>query len=859
MWHTVMVFPESALRGTPGPSWPLASPSSPSTSPSSSLSAPELARQMHADMGVQNSKEVSGRQTDQGVDCSWERRVEDARDLCDLKTEVLGQDTREGSLAPQPVEDLVPALTQTETEARGEVLGQQAAPEPHNQVWGQANHGGPSQLPLATGARQSHLGVEIGICQLAKTLAHPLTVPTAIDHPQRHILNRGQAVNGISLLLRAGEHVESQGSKQQQCLKRELEPDLPTEALPVSHKRVCLLRPTHHDISTSTHFQEALLYAPGGTIPTSSTATSAPFMTYMSVEPSAEASRPSSSSLSELESAEFADFGIEYHEGHEKRMTEEEEATEEEDMAKATETNGASFGGFDLHTVESPSTVNSSTQTDSSHNDASLGNSRVQTPTARMVSRGTQTDFDETHEAESLWKRELESIRRPEPLFKGKCITVGAPLKEYQSIAKRSEELEIVLLSDDELLEVPGPQETAPSRPGLRKSANRKTDVNRRVSTRRRTSNTNAGGITDAIPSIEGSGEMNPGANKIGGGEPADHPLSGTWDTAWDATPSSTLNGLESPRTEGRFIRDDAEDATFYGCTVRNSPCLTAQSLRYQDRYNNAGEIPGPKTGLRLRLDKYVRDSGCGSEKAKGLETQIKHVLKRTYFGSQTWDEEQAFMKHWKQEQSATLLKGFPLVEDVVFAALGNWGEPDGDCYWTALSYLLQGTRNRWRQVKADHLEYMYHVLLDKTHPRHELYENLNSQFFDTRGARLGHDGRHGTSAEFKANLWQTLQMPHSWTPGTMKQVTADLYNIHLVTFSYDSRNRLCTKVDVSGAYNSRHVFMLYRDDGHFQPLTPNEIRAEGGFEKGQEPEDAPLAQRQDEGGPAPSPAEPWL
>ncbi|KAI1815342.1 hypothetical protein GGS20DRAFT_543979, partial [Poronia punctata] len=165
------------------------------------------------------------------------------------------------------------------------------------------------------------------------------------------------------------------------------------------------------------------------------------------------------------------------------------------------------------------------------------------------------------------------------------------------------------------------------------------------------------------------------------------------------------------------------------------------------------------------------------------------------------------------------LYRGFPLIEDIEFAALGNHGTPSGDCYWRALSQHLQGTSERWALVKAEHLSYLYHVLRDPKHPRYELYNNsLNTKFYISSGSNQG-------QGAFKANIWQLLHMPHSWTPAAMQQVSADLYNIHLITFSISDSSdspETCEEVSVRGAYNSRHVFLLYKDR-HFQPLIPNE------------------------------------
>ncbi|KAI1124656.1 hypothetical protein F5Y10DRAFT_284882 [Nemania abortiva] len=263
-----------------------------------------------------------------------------------------------------------------------------------------------------------------------------------------------------------------------------------------------------------------------------------------------------------------------------------------------------------------------------------------------------------------------------------------------------------------------------------------------------------------------------------------------------------------------RYMREEQEDPSFYGYSIGTTfNAETKKTLRYQDRFTDAHEIPGPKTGLRLKLDDYVHETGINKEIA-GLEQGIQHVVDKTFYAGETMDEEQAWERGWAKE-STKLYKGFPLVENIEFVSAENRIKPTGDCYWRALAYSLHGMPHRWDMIKADHLAYLQHVLGDKTHPRHELYTKLNGQFFESNGPV--------STFKFRANLWQLLHMPHAWTPGVMQQITADLYNIHLVTFSYDRRKNLCSEVSVRGAYNSRHVFMLFANNCHFQPLAVNE------------------------------------
>ncbi|KAI1426619.1 hypothetical protein F5Y12DRAFT_794147 [Xylaria sp. FL1777] len=269
-----------------------------------------------------------------------------------------------------------------------------------------------------------------------------------------------------------------------------------------------------------------------------------------------------------------------------------------------------------------------------------------------------------------------------------------------------------------------------------------------------------------------------------------------------------------------RYIRDKPENISFYGYSpTAKLGSRVKNALRYQDRFSDVGEVPGPKSGLRLKLDDYVDDVGSDVE---GLEQDINRVMQETFYASETLDEEQALQETWAS-QSTKLFKGFPLVEEIGFVTVGNRTAPEGDCYWRALAYTLHGKPDRWDIIKADHLAYLRHVLSDKTHPRHQLYVKLNTQFFETNGGVLKRGGHATRTPSFKANIWQLLHMPHSWTPGVMQQITADLYNIYLVTFKYDYLKNMCSEVSIRGVYNSRHCFMLFTNDCHFQPLAVNE------------------------------------
>ncbi|ORY65504.1 uncharacterized protein BCR38DRAFT_432964 [Pseudomassariella vexata] len=114
-------------------------------------------------------------------------------------------------------------------------------------------------------------------------------------------------------------------------------------------------------------------------------------------------------------------------------------------------------------------------------------------------------------------------------------------------------------------------------------------------------------------------------------------------------------------------------------------------------------------------------------------------------------------------------------------------------------------------------------VLTRPQHPRYELYQTLNNRFFDTASPASEPD-----RGKFKANIWQMLLLAHTWTPGVMQQITADLYNICIITFSYKAdhlREFEVSEVSVRGTYNSRHIFLGFVNDNHFQPMTTNQYK----------------------------------
>ncbi|KAK6852541.1 hypothetical protein PG995_011092 [Apiospora arundinis] len=255
------------------------------------------------------------------------------------------------------------------------------------------------------------------------------------------------------------------------------------------------------------------------------------------------------------------------------------------------------------------------------------------------------------------------------------------------------------------------------------------------------------------------------------------------------------------------------QNVEFYGIqqTAANAPRI-AKLLRYQDMQIGVGEHPSPLVGLRLDRQRYMKE--ISSNHRRDPISRATLILQKSSWSARApLDEYAAIAANWTQN-GYQVLKGFPLVEDVEFIIHRNSPalEPDGDCYWRSVAFCLYGSDEYWDVVKAEHLGYLHHVLSEPRHPRYRLYsEHLNSRFFDT--SSVG-------GSPFKANIWQLLHLAHAWTPAVVSQITADLYNICVIIFTLE--DGIIAETNVRGVYNSRHIFLCFTRNCHFQPMTPN-------------------------------------
>ncbi|OTA64735.1 hypothetical protein K449DRAFT_421299 [Hypoxylon sp. EC38] len=428
-----------------------------------------------------------------------------------------------------------------------------------------------------------------------------------------------------------------------------------------------------------------------------------------------------------------------------------------------------------------------------------------------------------------LYKRELESIRRPEPLLKIKQVSepIGTDQLEVEqatslSVGGGCMQSRLVISEDD--IERFTPNILAPTPEDNEEFRGEST---RHVQGSRHSSNDGESYyLRDFVsPFSDNAIETIETEDLAGAGDVKPAPFA-----RLSSAPTSGYGSSHNPKDDSDNTLATShpvkeESPHFYGIEPNDCDEKLAE-LRYQvrDISEERGYFPSPSTGLRLRLGAYLAEMGI---KERGnLEFAITRNLRFSIWGvREVHNFEDALTRFWKTDPEAFIAKGLPLVEDVEFVVLGNHQpdtEWDGDCYWRAVAYSLHGTDAEWMIVKAEHLGYMYHVLTNKSHPRHEYYDaDLNAIFFST------HTSSSDTPS-FRANLWQVLHMPHVWTPALMQQVTADLYNVHIVTFhmsTHDGVNDV-TNISIQGAYNARHIFMALVNENHFQPMVPNEYWA---------------------------------
>lgn len=250
--------------------------------------------------------------------------------------------------------------------------------------------------------------------------------------------------------------------------------------------------------------------------------------------------------------------------------------------------------------------------------------------------------------------------------------------------------------------------------------------------------------------------------------------------------------------------------------------------LRFQQRSISLGQYPSPQAGIRFDLDGLRRAlAGQRAPAVLPTEASVSDEFQRQAFRDETpLCFGQAVTNNWLRE-AGKLYRGFPMVDRTVFFAADNYAGLQSNCFFKAVAYQVYGSRTFDARVKAEHLQYFSDILKWPAHPRHDMYTRLNEWFYEShvsqsQGGRGGGGGGGGRGTiGLAANFYQLLTIPNCYTPMDMFKVTADLYNLFIVTWTLDD-NDVVTEMTTKGSYNARHIFMLFSGN-HFRSMAPND------------------------------------
>ncbi|KAK4136130.1 hypothetical protein BT67DRAFT_432904 [Trichocladium antarcticum] len=278
----------------------------------------------------------------------------------------------------------------------------------------------------------------------------------------------------------------------------------------------------------------------------------------------------------------------------------------------------------------------------------------------------------------------------------------------------------------------------------------------------------------------------------------------------------------------------------------RRTDILAKAAIILSDGSDGAGGADvappsGPRTGMHVDIPALRKFTGYTllfedqfPKEVEAAQTHFTAADQETMFAGPDWSTSGYFRSYKGSGAPNILCKGFPMVEDVVFVKHPNyWTELkwhgkivfDGQCYWSSLALLLYGDVSTWLRVKAEHLSFLETVLLDPNHPRHAFYTRENQ----TKARTQATGSETGLVWAGDVNLWERLQIPGCWTNEDLCHLTADVYGVFVVLYKLDSsrgdgrRQSKIYDMKTYGAYNSRHIFLCYVHDNHFQPMVPND------------------------------------
>lgn len=151
-----------------------------------------------------------------------------------------------------------------------------------------------------------------------------------------------------------------------------------------------------------------------------------------------------------------------------------------------------------------------------------------------------------------------------------------------------------------------------------------------------------------------------------------------------------------------------------------NGEVVRGKLLTYQQRRIHVNQYPSPGM-LRFDMARLRRKVGTRQK----TDEQVAETIRAQLWGTTTSlprTFEDSLQQNWLKDDTvglgARLIRGLPLMEDVVFLRAGNYTGSRSNCFWKAVAYQVYGDNSFDVRVKAEHLEYFSEVLRWPQHPK---------------------------------------------------------------------------------------------------------------------------------------------
>lgn len=204
----------------------------------------------------------------------------------------------------------------------------------------------------------------------------------------------------------------------------------------------------------------------------------------------------------------------------------------------------------------------------------------------------------------------------------------------------------------------------------------------------------------------------------------------------------------------------------FYG-VQGGTPAEAQGAVRYQDqRLMTRNLYPSRQNGLGFDMARLRRDTNWVDpiQSTRDAQPAWDHAM---FMSEPPLGFDRAVTSNWLRDVDLRpLLRGFPMVRNVVFYRPSNHDGARSTCFFKALSYLMYGSHSFYRRVQAEHWQHYSDILDWDDHPRHRLYQRMNQRFYDTI---ISAGDREVSTA---ANFFQLLSIPNIWMPLDSKQLS---------------------------------------------------------------------------------------